>query len=101
MKAKTAAMPADPTGPLFNGFSALDCRTSRVHFAGVIGGGGAAVLLLHGYPQSHVTWHQVGPVLADSPSSLPTCRDTATAGCSTPGPGTSEASVGKRPDARS
>jgi pimeloyl-ACP methyl ester carboxylesterase len=31
----------------------------------VIGGGGAAVLLLHGYPQSHVTWHQVGPVLAE------------------------------------
>ena len=65
MKARTAAMPADPTGPLFSGFSALDCKTSRVHFAGVIGGEGPPVLLLHGYPQSHVTWHQVGPALAE------------------------------------
>ena len=65
MKPKTAAMPADPTGPLFSGFSALDCKTSRVHFAGVIGGEGPPVLLLHGYPQSHVTWHQVGPALAE------------------------------------
>ena len=65
MKARTAAMPTDPTGPLFSGFSALDCKTSRVHFAGVIGGEGPPVLLLHGYPQSHVTWHQVGPALAE------------------------------------
>ncbi len=65
MKAKTAAMPTDPTGPLLSGFSALDCKTSRVHFAGVIGGEGPPVLLLHGYPQSHVTWHQVGPALAE------------------------------------
>jgi len=93
MKAKTAATPADPTGPLFSGFSALDCKTSRVHFAGVIGGEGPPVLLLHGYPQSHVTWHQVGPALAEHftviAADLPTCRDTGTAGCSTPGPGTS------------
>ena len=37
---------------LFEGFSALDCLTSRVRFAGVIGGEGPPVLLLHGYPQS-------------------------------------------------
>jgi haloacetate dehalogenase len=52
MKARTAAMPADPTGPLFSGFAALDCKTSRVHFAGVIGGEGPPVLLLHGIPKA-------------------------------------------------
>jgi haloacetate dehalogenase len=40
---------------LFEGFSALDRLTSRVRFAGVIGGEGPPVLLLHGYPQCHRT----------------------------------------------
>jgi len=30
----------------------------------VVGGSGPPVLLLHGFPQSHVTWHRVGPALA-------------------------------------
>ena len=29
------------------------------------GGSGPAVLLLHGHPRTHVTWHQVAPVLAE------------------------------------
>lgn len=45
---------------LFEGFSALDRLTSRVRFAGLIGGEGPPVLLLHGYPQCHATWHDVG-----------------------------------------
>ena len=49
---------------LFEGFSALDRQTSRVRFAGVIGGEGPPVLLLHGYPQCHATWHDVAPTLA-------------------------------------
>jgi hypothetical protein len=49
---------------LFEGFSALDRLTSRVRFAGVIGGQGPPVLLLHGYPQCHATWHDVAPTLA-------------------------------------
>ena len=28
------------------------------------GGGGPPVLLLHGYPQTHVIWHKVAPLLA-------------------------------------
>jgi haloacetate dehalogenase len=46
---------------LFEGFSALDRLTSRVRFAGVIVGEGPPVLLLHGYPQCHATWHDVAP----------------------------------------
>ena len=35
----------------------------------------AALLLLHGYPQSHLMWHAVAPLLAElTPSSPPTCR---------------------------
>jgi haloacetate dehalogenase len=49
---------------LFEGFAALDRLTSRVRFAGVIGGAGPPVLLLHGYPQCHATWHDVAPTLA-------------------------------------
>ena len=30
-----------------------------------LGGSGPPVLLLHGYPQTHVMWHRVAPVLAD------------------------------------
>jgi haloacetate dehalogenase len=31
----------------------------------VTGGKGAPLLLLHGYPQTHVIWHKVAPVLAE------------------------------------
>jgi hypothetical protein len=53
-----------PTAGLFDGFSLLDCATSRVRFAGVMRGKGQPVLLLHGYPQTHATWHAVAPALA-------------------------------------
>lgn len=53
-----------PTARLFDGFSVLDCTTPRVRFAGVTGGEGPPVLLLHGYPQTHATWHAVAPALA-------------------------------------
>lgn len=49
---------------LFEGFSPLDRPTSRVRFAGVTGGEGPPLLLLHGYPESHATWHDVAPALA-------------------------------------
>ncbi|WP_246515461.1 alpha/beta fold hydrolase [Bradyrhizobium diversitatis] len=49
---------------LFEGFSPLDRQTSRVRFAGVTGGEGPPLLLLHGYPESHATWHDVAPALA-------------------------------------
>lgn len=36
-----------------------------VEINGVIGGSGPPLLLLHGYPQSHVIWHRVAPALAE------------------------------------
>jgi pimeloyl-ACP methyl ester carboxylesterase len=45
-------------------FKAFKVRTSGAEINGVIGGKGPPVLLLHGYPQSHVVWHLVAPELA-------------------------------------
>lgn len=41
----------------------VDIDGTRIHSA--VGGDGTPVLLLHGYPQSHVMWHRVAPELAD------------------------------------
>jgi haloacetate dehalogenase len=53
-----------PIAGLFDGFAAIAVDTARVRFAGVMGGTGPAVLLLHGYPQTHAAWHDVAPLLA-------------------------------------
>ncbi len=46
-------------------FKAFKFKTSSgVEINGVIGGKGPPVLLLHGYPQSHVAWWRVAPELA-------------------------------------
>lgn len=48
----------------FPGFEVFDedCTGVRIH--GRIGGTGPPVLLLHGYPQTHVMWSQVAPELS-------------------------------------
>ena len=38
--------------------------SATVTINGVIGGSGPPLLLLHGYPQSHLIWHKVAPALA-------------------------------------
>ncbi|SMX50782.1 alpha/beta fold hydrolase [Maliponia aquimaris] len=40
----------------------IDCGAATIH--AVTGGTGPALLLLHGYPQTHAMWHKVAPVLA-------------------------------------
>ena len=45
-------------------FKAFKVKTSGPEINGVIGGQGPPVLLLHGYPQSHVSWSLVAPELA-------------------------------------
>lgn len=41
----------------------IDVAGVRIHAK--VGGAGPPVLLLHGYPQTHVMWHRVAPGLAD------------------------------------
>ena len=54
-----------PIPGLFDRFAAIDVDTRRVRFAGVLGGKGSAVLLLHGYPETHAAWREVAPLLAE------------------------------------
>jgi len=48
----------------FPGFQRLDAEVGGVRFAGVIGGSGPPVLLLHGYPQTHIAWRKIAPDLS-------------------------------------
>src|SRR4029078_1549577 len=48
----------------FPGFATHRFRTSAADIRCVVGGDGPPLLLLHGYPQTHVMWHRVAPALA-------------------------------------
>lgn len=48
----------------FPGFERRRVRTRGATVECVTRGDGPAVLLLHGYPQSHLCWHRVAPALA-------------------------------------
>jgi haloacetate dehalogenase len=48
-----------------SGFEARELATLRGDVHALIGGSGPPVLLLHGYPQSHLMWHAVAPLLAE------------------------------------
>ena len=49
---------------LFPGFRKKRIKASKAVINLVTGGSGPAVLLLHGYPETHVMWHKVAPALA-------------------------------------
>jgi haloacetate dehalogenase len=49
---------------LFPGFASEWVTTSRGRIFARVGGDGPPLLLLHGYPQTHVMWHRVAPQLA-------------------------------------
>jgi len=49
---------------MFEGFEIRQIKTSGTTINLVTGGSGPPLLLLHGYPQSHVMWHKIAPRLA-------------------------------------
>jgi haloacetate dehalogenase len=49
---------------LFPGFASKNVATSGARIHLVTGGSGPAVLMLHGYPETHAMWHKVAPALA-------------------------------------
>ena len=51
---------------LLPGFAARRIATSGADIHCVVGGSGPPLLLLHGYPQTHVMWHRIAPRLAQS-----------------------------------
>ena len=50
---------------MFEGFDRKDIHTSATTIHAVVGGSGPPLLLLHGYPQTHVMWHRVAAGLAE------------------------------------
>ena len=50
---------------MFEEFDRIEIETSGTTINLVHGGDGPPVLLLHGYPQTHVMWHKVAVLLAD------------------------------------
>ncbi len=49
---------------LFAGFETRRIKTSGAEIFCRIGGSGPPLVLLHGYPQTHVCWHKIAPDLA-------------------------------------
>jgi haloacetate dehalogenase len=49
---------------MFDGFTSGVSRLGEVDIFRRIGGSGPPLLLLHGYPQTHVLWHKIAPDLA-------------------------------------
>ena len=49
----------------FPGFESRALPTSRGSVHALVGGSGPPLLLLHGYPQSHLMWHAAAPLLAE------------------------------------
>ncbi len=52
------------TTTFFPNFKNKKIKTSETEINLVIGGEGPPLLLIHGYPQSHIMWHKVAPALA-------------------------------------
>jgi haloacetate dehalogenase len=55
----------DVAAKLFPHFEQIEVGTSGAIIPVVHKGDGPAVLLLHGFPESHVPWHNVAPILAE------------------------------------
>lgn len=50
---------------MFEGFKRRRINTGEIAINTVSGGSGPPLLLLHGYPQSHVMWRKIAPALAE------------------------------------
>ncbi len=50
--------------PFLAGFTLRDIDAGGVRIRAATGGSGPPLLLLHGHPQTHSTWHAVAPALA-------------------------------------
>jgi haloacetate dehalogenase len=56
---------AGQASPMFPGFTTQKIRTSGATIHTLRGGSGPPLLLVHGYPQTHVEWHKIAPRLAE------------------------------------
>jgi haloacetate dehalogenase len=49
---------------MFKGFRLFDAHLPEARLRVRVGGQGPPLLLLHGHPRTHTTWHRVAPILA-------------------------------------
>ena len=49
---------------MFDGFESVEIATGETHIFARHGGSGPPLLLLHGFPESHLMWRDVAPILA-------------------------------------
>ena len=83
----------------FPGFESRALPTSRGSVHALVGGSGPPLLLLHGFPQSHLMWHAAAPLLAERHTVV--ASDLAGYGASfRPAPAPDHAPHGKRAMAR-
>src|SRR5258708_2147405 len=64
-QSKTPGLPAVKAGGFFPGFSTQSVKTGGTTIHVLRKGSGRPLLLLHGYPETHLTWHKVAPQLAE------------------------------------
>ena len=64
-QSQTQDQPAATSRALFPGFSAEMVKTSGTTIHVLQNGSGQPLLLLHGYPETHLTWHKVAPKLSE------------------------------------
>jgi haloacetate dehalogenase len=77
----------------------MKVKTSEATINGVVGGSGPPVLLLHGWPQTHIIWQKIAPVLAKEFTVV--CTDLRGYGdSSVPADGDNHAGFSKRAMAR-
>ena len=50
---------------MFERFATHDLETTRGTIHARVGGDGPPLLVLHGYPQTHLMWHAAAPLLAE------------------------------------
>src|SRR5215210_3604859 len=78
----------------FDGFALEHIDTGEATARFRVGGDGPPVVLLHGHPRTHTTWHRVAPLLAAGHTVV--CPDLrGYGGSSTPPPGPDHAAYGK------
>lgn len=81
----------------FKAFEAHRIDTGETEIACWVGGSGPPLLLLHGYPQTHVMWHKIIPRLANRYTIVaPDLRGYGDSGKPESGPETSHAPYSKR-----
>lgn len=59
-------MASRDNGQMFDGFRLDRIDVGPVELRVRVGGSGSPIVLLHGHPRTHTTWHRVAPILASA-----------------------------------